>query len=180
MTITTLLLDRDGVLNKKIINGYVTRPNELQFIESTFQFISRINSPELKIGIITNQQCIAKRIITVDELGLIHDRVTQEFEHRGLPFPKFWVCPHFANTCSCRKPSSKLVLQALRAFGSPQPEFVLMIGDSDSDVTAAHNANVKMLHLQDNCLVSACPAIAHDYNRMDQIIGQATTQPRGV
>jgi histidinol phosphatase-like enzyme len=35
MTITTLFLDRDGVINKKIDNGYVTNLSELEFIEST-------------------------------------------------------------------------------------------------------------------------------------------------
>ena len=168
VTITTLLLDRDGVINKKIANGYVTSLGELEFIESTFEFISKINSPDLKIGIITNQQCIAKGIITINQLEEIHNRVSDEFQCRGLPLPKFWVCPHFADTCKCRKPNSMLVLQALNDFERPSSETVLMVGDSDSDVFAAQNANVRILHLQDNCLINACPAIAHDYKELDK------------
>ena len=177
MTITTLLLDRDGVINKKIDNGYVTRVNQLEFIESTFQFISSINSHYLKIGIITNQQCVAKGIISIDQLEVIHNRVSDEFKFRSLPIPKFWVCPHFAKTCNCRKPSSTLVLQALSEFENPPVETVLMVGDSDSDVFAANNANIRVLHLQDNCLINACPAIAHSYKQLDYGVEQLPTQP---
>ena len=180
VTITTLLLDRDGVINKKITNGYVTNLSELEFIEPTFEFISRINSFNLKIGIITNQQCIAKGIITFDQLEIIHNRIIEEFKYRELPLPKFWVCPHFEGTCDCRKPSSILVMQALRDFESPPSEKVLMVGDSDSDVFAAQNANIRILHLQDNCLINACPAIAHEFEQLDQRIEQTPTQSRVV
>ena len=166
MNIKTLLLDRDGVINKKIINGYITHLSELDFIESTFEFISKINSYDLKIGIVTNQQCIAKKIISVDQLGIIHSRVSQEFKDRGLPVPKFWICPHLSGSCSCRKPSSKLIMEALHDFGSPPSESVLMIGDSDSDVFAAQNAGIRILHLQDNCMINGCPAIAHNYKQL--------------
>ncbi len=132
----------------------------------------------MKIGIITNQQCIAKGIISKDQLEVIHNRVSDEFKFRGLPLPKFWVCPHFADTCNCRKPSSTLVLQALSDFGSPPAETVLMVGDSDSDVFAANNANIRVLHLQDNCLINDCPAIAHNYKQLGHLVKQTLISPR--
>lgn len=163
MTISMLLLDRDGVVNKKITNGYVTQLSEIEYIEETFEFIASLNSDNLKISVITNQQCVAKGLITIQQLNLIHDRISQEFIARNLPAPVFWVCPHLDGTCECRKPSSKLVYRALESLGSESVNAVLMIGDSESDVMAAYGAGVRVLHLHKDCSLTFCPAFAHTY-----------------
>ncbi len=60
----TLYLDRDGVMNKQILNGYVIKNSQLiltDFIINNISYFSRIFK---YIIIITNQQGVGKGIMT--------------------------------------------------------------------------------------------------------------------
>ena len=158
--IELLLLDRDGVLNKKIENGYVTNVSQLTFIKSTFDFL-RQNSFQFKYtGVVTNQQGIGKRLFSQEDLGLIHKKMSEQFCKSGLEAPTYFVCPHLSRTCECRKPKPGLILDALTHFKA-SPNRTLMIGDSASDVLAANAAGISAVHLSDNCEKDSCLATSH-------------------
>lgn len=162
MKMRTVLLDRDGVVNKKIENGYVTKIEELEFLHETFDFLKRLYNPNLQIGIITNQQCVAKGLLSNANLEIIHTEIDRYFQEWNLPVPKYWVCPHFAGTCECRKPKPLMLNRAIDFFGADRST-TIMVGDSDSDIQAAEAASIPSIHLDFNCRNDKCAALAHSF-----------------
>lgn len=163
MNLNTVLLDRDGVINRKVENGYVTKVEELEFINETFEFLTNLSIPDLRIGIITNQQCIAKGLLSSKGLEDIHERVSLEFRKRNISKPEYWICPHFEGTCNCRKPNPLLLKQAMDFFKS-EVASTIMIGDSDTDVLAANEVGIEAVHINDKCKKETCTAIFHSYS----------------
>lgn len=161
--IELLLLDRDGVINERIIDGYVTDETQLTFIDSTFNFLSQNKSLIKNIGVVTNQQGIGKELFSTCDLIKIHEKVSQQFLNFGLVAPAYFVCPHLSETCECRKPKPLLLLDAMDYFNVTK-ESTLMIGDSISDVLAANAAGVNVIHLAEKCEFSPCDAISHNLN----------------
>ena len=60
----TLFLDRDGVINKKLEERYVTNFNEFIFIENSVLAINKLHKIFKRILVVTNQQGIGKGIMT--------------------------------------------------------------------------------------------------------------------
>jgi histidinol-phosphate phosphatase family protein len=59
----------------------------------------------------------------------------------GAAFDGIYSCTHLSGTCSCRKPSPEMILQAQREHGIDLARSWL-IGDHDRDIQMAVNAGV--------------------------------------
>ena len=68
----TLFLDRDGVINIKLDGQYVKNPEEFEFMIGAETAISKLSKIFNRILIVTNQQGIAKGIMSDNELGVLH------------------------------------------------------------------------------------------------------------
>ena len=62
----TLLLDRDGVINRRIIDGYVTSWEEFEFLPGVLESFQVFAQRFRYIVIVTNQQGVGKRLMTTD------------------------------------------------------------------------------------------------------------------
>jgi len=137
-------LDRDGVINRKPKEGqYVTRWEEMQFLPGVAEGIALLIGAGFCVIVASNQRCVAKGLLTVRELDLIHQRMCQELAAAGAVITEVYYCPHETQPpCSCRKPAPGMLLSAARAH-----EIDLtaswMIGDSDIDVEAGKNAGCR-------------------------------------
>jgi len=137
-------LDRDGVINRKPKEGqYVTRWEEMQFLPGVAEGIALLIGAGFCVIVVSNQRCVAKGLLTVRELGLIHERMCQELAAAGAVITEVYYCPHETQPpCSCRKPAPGMLLAAARAH-----EIDLtaswMIGDSHIDVEAGKNAGCR-------------------------------------
>jgi len=137
-------LDRDGVINRKPKEGqYVTRWEEMQFLPGVAEGIALLIGAGFCVIVASNQRCVAKGLLTVRELDLIHQRMCQELAAAGAVITEVYYCPHDTQPpCSCRKPAPGMLLAAARAH-----EIDLtaswMIGDSDIDVEAGKNAGCR-------------------------------------
>ncbi len=134
-------LDRDGVINRKPPEGqYVTRWEEMQFLPGVAEAIALLTGASFCVIVVSNQRCVAKGLLTVPELELIHHRMCQELALAGAVITEVYYCPHeMQPPCSCRKPAPGMLLAAAHAH-----EIDLtaswMIGDSDVDMEAGRNA----------------------------------------
>jgi len=141
-------LDRDGVINRKPPEGqYVTRWEEMQFLPGVAKAISLLMGAGFCIIVVSNQRCVAKGLLTVRELELIHHRMCQELVLAGAVITEVYYCPHETQPpCGCRKPAPGMFLAAARTH-----EIDLtaswMIGDSDIDVEAGRNAGCKTIRI---------------------------------
>jgi D-glycero-D-manno-heptose 1,7-bisphosphate phosphatase len=134
-------LDRDGVINRKAPEGqYVTRWEEMEFLPGAREAIRRLNDAGFFVVVATNQRCVARGLITTDELDSMHARIRREFQSAGATIDAIYYCPHDSQPpCNCRKPRPGMLLEAARTHNI-QLDASWMIGDSESDVHAGRSA----------------------------------------
>ena len=131
----TLFLDRDGVINSSKLVGNIQNRAEFQFLSKNLSFFKKFSEIFGTIIVVTNQQGIAKGLITVEDLHDIHSYMISEIEKAGGHVNKVYFCPEHAYLKSqCRKPNSGMALEAQTDF--PDIDFAksVMVGDSDTDI----------------------------------------------
>lgn len=148
MSNRAVFLDRDGVINRKPSEGeYVTRWEELHFLPGTVESITLLNRAGFRVVVVTNQRCIAKRIVTSHTLDSMHRQMCQWFEAAGARIDGVYYCPHDNKPqCTCRKPAPGMLLLAARTHDIDLSAS-WMVGDSDIDVDAGRNAGCRTVRL---------------------------------
>ena len=135
----TLFLDRDGVINVKLDGKYVKNPDEFEFMIGAETAISKLSKIFNRILIVTNQQGIAKGVMSCKELGVLHEYMLFELKKNGGLINKIYYCPHSASEiCNCRKPNPGMIQQAMIDFPEIKPAESYLIGDSDTDILAGN------------------------------------------
>lgn len=142
-----IFLDRDGVINKQNLNGYITNWDEFIFLSGVFEGL-RLLDASYKLIVITNQQGIGKGLMTVENLEIIHNKMILELSKTGIVIQKIYFCPHLASDrCSCRKPSTGMLQQALEDYPEIDPDKSYLIGDSLSDMELGARMNIKTIYI---------------------------------
>ena len=133
-----VILDRDGVINVDLMT-YVTSPEEFEAIEGSLEAIGELTANGYKVAIATNQACIEKEIITVDELKRIHDHMSILLGEFGGQINYIAYCPHMPESrCKCRKPELGLLHEIENALNvSLKNKY--FVGDKESDILAGKN-----------------------------------------
>jgi D-glycero-D-manno-heptose 1,7-bisphosphate phosphatase len=154
-----VFLDRDGVINRAAPEGqYVTRWEELQFLPGVAQAITLLNGAGFRVIVVTNQRCVARGLLTVAALKLIHQRMCSELAAGGAVIDDVFFCPHEKQPpCSCRKPAPGMLLAAALKH---QIDLTTswMIGDSDIDIEAGRNAGCRTARILKKNEVAGCIA----------------------
>ena len=136
-----IFLDRDGVINEDY--GYVGKIEDFKFIDGVFEACKSFKNLGYEIVIVTNQSGIARGYYSEDEFLKLTSYMQDEFLKKEISILKTYYCPHLPNNnCSCRKPKSGMILQALDEFDINLDNSWL-IGDKLSDIECAKNANIK-------------------------------------
>jgi histidinol-phosphate phosphatase family protein len=131
----TLFLDRDGVINERIIDGYVTRWEEFKFLPGVLEAIERFTGIFGRIVIVSNQQGIGKGLMTEDDLDKIHERMLEDIRTAGGEISAIYFSPYLASTNHItRKPNTGMAFLAAEDF--PDIDFTksVMIGDTINDM----------------------------------------------
>ena len=135
----TLFLDRDGVINVKLDGRYVKNTDEFEFMIGVETAISKLSKIFNRILLVTNQQGIAKGIMTDKDLDSLHEYMLLELKKNGGVIDEIYYCPHLAaENCNCRKPNSGMIQQAIIDFPEIKIENSYLIGDSDTDILAGN------------------------------------------
>ena len=133
----TLFLDRDGVINKKLEQRYVTNFDEFVFVKNSDVAIRKLRKIFKRILVVTNQQGIGKGIMTEDDLYLLHLRMQRELNIDFDLIDKIYFCPCLeGDDCNCRKPKTGMLENAKLDFPEIKIEDSFLVGDSDSDILA--------------------------------------------
>jgi D-glycero-D-manno-heptose 1,7-bisphosphate phosphatase len=129
-----VLFDRDGTLVVDV--PYNGDPELVVPMPGAREAVDLVRAAGLPIGVVTNQSGIGRGIVTGEQVAAVNAAVDALFGG----FDVWRICPHAPDAgCDCRKPAPGLVLQAAAALGVP-PERTVVIGDSRTDVGAAHAA----------------------------------------
>lgn len=138
--------DRDGIVNQRIMCGYVTTPDEFIFFDDFFTLFRAVKQAGFLAILITNQQGIGKGLMTDDDLRQIHRMMQAELIARsGSGFDDIYYCGELSSSStSRRKPSPAMLLEAIEKHDiDPAPSW--LIGDSVSDTTAGKRAGVRTI-----------------------------------
>jgi len=147
-----VFLDRDGVINRRIPDGYVTRLGEFEFLPDAIPGIRALSALGRPIIVVSNQAGVAKGLVAIRALELITTWFVDEIVAGGGRIDAVYYCPHApSDKCECRKPKPGLLLRAAEDFGIDLGQSVL-IGDTVSDAEAAANAGVRALLLDHDLL----------------------------
>jgi D-glycero-D-manno-heptose 1,7-bisphosphate phosphatase len=139
--VTTIFLDRDGVINENR-SDYVKSWNEFRFLPESLEAIAKLTQAGYRIVVCTNQAGVARGLISLETLEDIHRRMRAEVVHAGGSIEAIYYCPHAKDAnCACRKPRPGMLLRAHDELHIDLSESIL-IGDSITDVRAGQAAGV--------------------------------------
>ena len=144
-----IFLDRDGVINQER-KDYVKNIEEFIIFESVHDAITLIKNHNFLVIIITNQSAVNRKLLTIENLDKIHEKLQNYLKMHDTSFDHVYFCPHMPKeNCDCRKPKPGLIIQAKKDFKIELSQS-FMIGDSQTDVQAAESAGCKGILLKQN------------------------------
>ena len=146
----TLFLDRDGVINKRLVDDYVKSIQEFEFLTGVPQAIKVLSDIFAHVFVVTNQQGIAKGLMNEGDLLKVHEHLLGQTMKAGGRIDNVYYCPDLDGTGSKnRKPEIGMAIKAREDF--PEVDFSksIMIGDSISDMEFGKNAGMKTIFISE-------------------------------
>ncbi|MEQ1889848.1 MAG: HAD family hydrolase [Alphaproteobacteria bacterium] len=141
-----LFLDRDGVINAD--TGYISRIDEIRFIEGIFDLCRTACGLGYLLIIATNQSGIGRGYFTEQDFQKLTGWMRERFAAERAPLAAVYHCPYhpegigqYRRQSDWRKPAPGMLLQAAADF-SLDLSASLLIGDSEHDILAARAAGL--------------------------------------
>ncbi|ACT02679.1 HAD-IIIA family hydrolase [Paenibacillus sp. JDR-2] len=123
-----VFIDRDGTIGG---TDEVTYPDAFQLFAFTKESLETLKNAGVRIYSFTNQPGISRGEATITDF---------RNELYSFGFDNVYICPHqLEEGCSCRKPSSALLIQAAQEEGL-ELKNCAVIGDRWTDMIAAKRA----------------------------------------
>ncbi|MDQ7002482.1 MAG: D-glycero-beta-D-manno-heptose 1,7-bisphosphate 7-phosphatase [Ghiorsea sp.] len=140
--ITTVILDRDGVINFDSPD-YILSPEQWQPISGSLEAIAQLNKVGKQVTVCSNQSALGRGMIDQAMFDAIQAKMIAEVAQVGGRFDYIAYCPHSPDDgCVCRKPLPGMLLETFKALQISDLSSAVMIGDSYRDVQAAHAAGI--------------------------------------
>lgn len=135
-----LFVDRDGVINRRIVGDYVRRREDFEWLPGARCALAELRKWVPHLVVVTNQQGVGKGLMSAEDLVGIHRHLQAELAPDSVAIDAFQVCPHLESAgCACRKPRPGLVLEWLDRHPHTDASLSVMVGDSPSDLEMAAN-----------------------------------------
>lgn len=143
-----LFLDRDGVLNRRNVEGYVVEPSDFEPLDLALDAAAAAQRMGAALVVVTNQGCIGTGRATESNVMVIHALLLDALSKSGIVLDGIYACPHHPlspdprqRNCECRKPKPGLILAAARDLNIDLTGSILF-GDQPSDIAAARAAGI--------------------------------------
>jgi len=154
----TLFLDRDGVINKRNFDGYVTSVASFEFLPRVLDAIADLSRIFHRIFVVTNQQGIGKGLMTERNLIEIHTYMCNKVYQAGGKIDKCYFAPNLKGAeDDMRKPGPAMAELAKMEFPEINFSESIMVGDTDSDILFGKNLGMKTVRIisAEQCTESA-------------------------
>ncbi len=138
-----VFLDRDGVINKQVSDGWVTSWEEFRFLSGAKEAMRSMSRAGFLVIVVTNQRCVAEGLLSEQGLREIHRKMQEELGDGTIN--GIYVCPHEkAGSCGCRKPAPGMLVKAGEDF---EIDFAnsYIVGDSDTDMKAGRAVGLRTM-----------------------------------
>src|SRR5690554_1557304 len=145
----TLFLDRDGVINQRIFGGYITSVQDFIFLPHAIEGLKLLSQQFSRIIVVTNQQGVAKNILTTTTLNDIHEYMITTLRKEGVLIEKVYVASNLRGADNDRrKPNSAMGWEAKKDFPSIDFKRSVMVGDTTSDIEFGMNLGMKTVLIE--------------------------------
>jgi D-glycero-D-manno-heptose 1,7-bisphosphate phosphatase len=143
-----LFLDRDGVLIRRIVDGYVVEPSDFEPLDLAMGAAAAAQEMGSALVVVSNQGAIGRGHATESQIMVINALLLEVLARRGIVLDGIYLCPHHPlsadpmhRNCECRKPKPGLILAAAHDLNLDVNGSIL-IGDQESDIAAARAAGI--------------------------------------
>lgn len=163
----TVLLDRDGVLNRKMARAtYVTSISDWEWLPGAQEALMTLHRKGYRTIVVSNQPGVSRKAMTQSDLDDITRHMNKEALASGGNINATYYCTHgWDDGCWCRKPNPGLLFQAQRDFHLDLTKTVFF-GDDVRDQQAALAAGCQWANIsEDRPLLSAIKELI-DSNRI--------------
>jgi histidinol-phosphate phosphatase family protein len=135
----TLFLDRDGVINKPIIDDYAKQPEDFIFCDGAIEAIAKLRSIFKEIVIVTNQQGVHREVMTEKDLENVHLKLYNGLKEQGVKFFDITLFAPYLKSMdhAWRKPQNGMLQKAQEYIPSISWDKSIMVGDSPGDMKLA-------------------------------------------
>jgi len=157
----TLFLDRDGVINNLIEDGYVKSWEHFEFLPGVLEAIRLLSQIFGKIVIVTNQRGISRKLMTTEDMDEIHSLMLKEIKDAGGRIDKIYYCPHLVeDDCDCRKPKTGMPLQAKKDFPGIDFSKSVIAGDSQNDMEMGQRLGMTTVFIGTSIVTLSGPVVS--------------------
>ncbi len=152
-----VLFDRDGVINERVVGGYVTDWKQFRFRDGIKNAMAAVAKLGLPIIVVSNQACVGKRFLSCAALAEITKQFVADLRQSEVRIDAVYYCPHTPDEdCACRKPRPGLIEAAARDWKLDLSQSVL-VGDSESDIEVARKLNCRAVFVSSGSDDSTAP-----------------------
>jgi histidinol-phosphate phosphatase family protein len=147
----SLFLDRDGVINKRIVGGYVCSWDQFEFLPGVLDAFKILAGNFNRIFVVSNQQGVGKGLMTDNEVSALHSQMLEEIVKAKGNITKTYYCPAIDKDNSImRKPNIGMALKARKEFPGINFKQSIMVGDSISDMIFGKRLKMKTVLLSND------------------------------
>ena len=140
-----VLLDRDGTVIVDPPDERIDTEEKIKLFPDSIEALKYLSLNNFEVIFITNQAGISEGRINLEDFHRINNKVLEMLAPSGIKILKTFVCPHGPkDNCICRKPKSKMILDASQEFNINLSD-TYMVGDRLSDINAGINAGSKTI-----------------------------------
>jgi D-glycero-D-manno-heptose 1,7-bisphosphate phosphatase len=154
-------LDRDGVINKNLINnGYIGKVSDFKFVNGALNAIKLLKLSGYKVVLVTNQSGIARGYFKYRDVQKIHAYIQKRLKKFNTRIDAFYFCPYhidgiikkYTKNSKLRKPDNGMFKLANKRFNIDVPKS-FMIGDQVTDRMFAKKSNLKFFMFKEKNLL---------------------------
>jgi D-glycero-D-manno-heptose 1,7-bisphosphate phosphatase len=147
-------LDRDGILNRDL--GHVGTVDRFEWCDGAISAVKDLNDRGHFVFVVTNQAGVARGLYSEDDVRSLHAHMQAQLRAEGAHIDDFRYCPFhpdgsvpaYAISSDCRKPAPGMILDLMASWPVVR-ERSYLIGNSPSDIEAAHRAGIEGVLVED-------------------------------
>ncbi len=169
----TLFIDRDGVINKRDFDGYITQSEKFIFLPGVVEGLKRLRGRFGRVILVTNQQGVGKGLMSERNLNELHGYMVSKLGEYDIHFDAIYAATNIRGARNDRrKPRPNMALEARQQFKEIDFSKSVMIGDTDGDLRFGTNLGMKTVLVRSDESIEGRPdfivndleELANDWN----------------
>lgn len=136
--------DRDGTIIEDYPDHMWTHIKDPVFLADAIETLKGVNKQGYEIIIITNQYLLHEGYISFQQYEGVTEKMMNALTRQGVKILDIFYCPHSRTEgCSCIKPKTGMIMEAIKKYPNIKIDESFMIGDSIVDVELAINMKMR-------------------------------------